>query len=82
MDSIRHDPKLGGESNFMAQMKITICPACEGGEACRTCGGTGEGHRHYEGPDYVGSDPCMPCKGTGLCPTCEGMGFIKEWIES
>ncbi len=44
------------------------CPSCYSG-ACLACGG--------DGVNPLGR--CIFCSGSGICPTCDGLGYLQCW---
>jgi DnaJ-class molecular chaperone len=73
---------------------MTGCPDCdsvkmfsagaEGDGKCSVCHGTGSDGFLESVTEVLGGEesPCDQCQGTGICPTCVGIGVIEEFVTS
>lgn len=58
-----------GKPSVFEPHRIIQCPYCVGGKTHEWCGGTAKQR----------GNGCIACNNTGLCPICEGTGFIIHY---
>lgn len=73
------NPNVGSSAGSTGNYR-RVCPSCNGGRICSSCGGRGE--YWIETGTFTGRDTqklvtCPVCRGTKHCGTCRGKGYFE-----